>query len=223
MILYYLRGSIVYGSQNGHKLGFPTANLDPITCLALPWEGGWTPALWSYLTQASTLDSIRKEPLPSARALLDQLLPLAGVYASAALIFPFSGPFAAAPHSRDFLFGDSRSDIPNDADPHSSGTHAVGPLHPGMTNLGPRPSVDDSAAYSIETHLFDCSQDLYGAEMELFLLDFLRPTQKFPSFDALSAQLAKDQARAIERLAFLQGNQGLIEGLEKPSIRPDTL
>lgn len=185
VILYYLRGSIVYGSQNGHKLGFPTANLDPITCLALPWEGGWTPALWSHLTQASTLDSIRKEPLPSAGALLDQLLPLAGVYASAALIFP------------------------------SFVSHAVGPLHPGMTNLGPRPSVDDSAAYSIETHLFDCSQDLYGAEMELFLLDFLRPTQKFPSFAALSAQLAQDQARAIERLAVLQGNQGLIEGWEK--------
>lgn len=201
MNLYYLRGTVVHGSQNGHRLGFPTANLDPVTCLAFPWEGGWTPLLWSYLTQAATLDSIRKEPLPSAGALLDRLLPLAGVYASAALIFPPSGPCAVAS-----LSGEPRSTISDDADPHSFGSHAVGPLHPGMTNLGQRPSVDDSAAYSIETNLFDCSQDLYGAEMELFLLDFLRPTQKFSSFASLSAQLAKDQARAAERLAMLQEN-----------------
>lgn len=201
MILYYLRGTIIHGSQNGHKLGFPTANLDPITCLALPWEGGWTPALWSHLTQTSTLDSIRKEPLPSAGALLDQLLPLAGVYASAALIFPFSGPFVAAP-----ITGDLSAAGPYYADPHSSDPHAVGPLHPGMTNLGPRPSVDNSPAYSIETHLFDWSKNLYGAQLELFLLDFIRPTQKFTSFAALSAQLAQDQARAMERLAVLQRN-----------------
>lgn len=167
MILYYLRGTVIHGSQNGHKLGFPTANLDPVTCLALPWEGGWTPALWSYLTQVSTLDRIRKELLPPAGALYDQLLSLAGVYASAASI-------------------------------------AGGPLHPGMTNLGQRPSVDDSAAYSIETHLFDYAQDIYGATMELFLLNFIRPVQKFSSFAALSAQLAQDQASAVKSLAILQ-------------------
>ena len=62
----------------------------------------------------------------------------------------------------------------------------------GATNIGLRPTVDDGKAPSSETFILDFSGDLYGEHVDISLLKFLRPEQKFPSFDALKAQIMKD-------------------------------
>ena len=43
-----------------------------------------------------------------------------------------------------------------------------------------------------ETYLYNFEGDLYGKDMKVELLDFVRPEMKFESIDALKAQLDHD-------------------------------
>ncbi len=63
--------------------------------------------------------------------------------------------------------------------------------HFGITNVGTRPTVG-SDFISAETHLFDFSGDLYGKQITVELLAFLRAEHKFSSVDELSAQVHSD-------------------------------
>ena len=67
----------------------------------------------------------------------------------------------------------------------------------GITNIGIRPTVG-SEFVGAETHLFDFSGDLYGKEVTVELLAFLRAEQKFTSVEELSAQVHRDIERAKE-------------------------
>ena len=70
---------------------------------------------------------------------------------------------------------------------------------PGVANLGSRPTVDGTEA-RLEAHLFDFEGDLYGQQLEVELIDFIRPEQKFDGLDALTAQIAADSAMARKML-----------------------
>jgi riboflavin kinase / FMN adenylyltransferase len=48
----------------------------------------------------------------------------------------------------------------------------------------------------VEAHLLDFDGDLYGQEMELTFVEKIRDERKFPSLDALRAQIAQDVAAA---------------------------
>lgn len=61
----------------------------------------------------------------------------------------------------------------------------------GVMNIGTRPTVEGKTI-SIEVHLLDWSGDLYGKNLTVNLENFLRSEQKFPSLDALKAQIALD-------------------------------
>lgn len=65
----------------------------------------------------------------------------------------------------------------------------------GMLNLGPRPTFGD-AGRRIETHVFDASQDWYGAPLRLDFVARLRETRPFSGIEALRAQLAADERDA---------------------------
>lgn len=69
-----------------------------------------------------------------------------------------------------------------------------------MLNQGPRPTVGDLTR-SIEAHLFDFSENLYGRTVRVEWVERLRDTQRFPSLDALRAQLAIDRDRALDVLS----------------------
>jgi len=69
-----------------------------------------------------------------------------------------------------------------------------------MLNQGPRPTVGD-ATRSLEAHLFGVDQDLYGRMVRIEWVRRLRDTQKFPSLDALRAQLGQDREQALAILA----------------------
>jgi riboflavin kinase/FMN adenylyltransferase len=70
-------------------------------------------------------------------------------------------------------------------------------LHRGVANLGYRPTVGaEKPERLLELHLFDLDKDIYGEEVEVRFLRYLRPEQKFEHLDALAAQIARDVAQA---------------------------
>ncbi len=78
-------------------------------------------------------------------------------------------------------------------------TLADGTAVPGVANIGRRPTVNEGPESRVEAHLFDWSGDLYGQEVAVALLGYLRNERKFGSFDELRTQIALDaeQARAM--------------------------
>lgn len=70
---------------------------------------------------------------------------------------------------------------------------------PGVMNLGPQPSVDPSAPSAVEVHLLDRVITLYGQELDVEPVRFLRRQQVFPGLDELAEQIGRDarQARAV--------------------------
>ena len=70
----------------------------------------------------------------------------------------------------------------------------------GVASLGVRPMFGENIP-NFETHVFDFRGDLYGAQMSVALVEYLRPEQKFESLDALITQMDADSARAREILA----------------------
>jgi riboflavin kinase/FMN adenylyltransferase len=80
------------------------------------------------------------------------------------------------------------------------GRLADGNVVEGAANLGIRPSFEP-ARELLEPYFFDFSGDLYGQVLEVALISFLRPEQKFETLDALKAQMDQDCAEARRRLA----------------------
>jgi riboflavin kinase / FMN adenylyltransferase len=72
--------------------------------------------------------------------------------------------------------------------------------HDGVANYGIRPMYQVNVPL-LETHLFDFDGDLYGKYLSVELIRYIRPEAKFPSLDALIAQIAADAAKAREILA----------------------
>jgi riboflavin kinase/FMN adenylyltransferase len=48
----------------------------------------------------------------------------------------------------------------------------------------------------LEFHLFDLDRDLYGEDLELKFLKYLRPEKKFENLGALREQITRDVAAA---------------------------
>ena len=69
----------------------------------------------------------------------------------------------------------------------------------GAANLGVRPTFDPPKEL-LEPYFFDFDGDLYGQQIEVELVEFLRPEAKFDTLDALQAQMAEDCARAAALL-----------------------
>jgi riboflavin kinase / FMN adenylyltransferase len=65
--------------------------------------------------------------------------------------------------------------------------------HRAVLNIGVRPTFKDAKPQRrVEVHLLDFDDKIYGQELELTFAARLRDEQKFPSVDALRAQIARD-------------------------------
>lgn len=67
-----------------------------------------------------------------------------------------------------------------------------GCVYPGITNIGKKPTVNDSQQISVETFLYDFDKDMYGKEIVTELLHFKRPEQKFSDVQALKQKMEQD-------------------------------
>lgn len=79
-----------------------------------------------------------------------------------------------------------------------NGVYAVyvyieGERYKGMLNIGVRPTINNDKRRTIEVHIFDFNEDIYGKTVRLELLTFMREEAKFEGLDALILQLKKDE------------------------------
>lgn len=123
---HYIRGIVSSGFKKGRGIGFPTANLYPLT-----------------------------SPPPHI------CLPLEGVYVTTTVL-------------------------------------ADGRKIDSITNIGFRPTVHKHSPLSVETHLLDFGEDLYGQTIVVEFLDRIRPELKFASLDELKTQILKDIENCVK-------------------------
>lgn len=64
-------------------------------------------------------------------------------------------------------------------------------VYQGITNVGYKPTIGEDFL-GVETNLFDCDRELYGQDCVVEFYKFIRPEQKFNSFEALKAQIRRD-------------------------------
>ncbi len=80
--------------------------------------------------------------------------------------------------------------------------HAGGaPARDAVCNVGVKPTVEESGPLGLEVHLLaHDGSDLYGERVRVELVARLRAERRFPSVDALRAQIAADAAEARDLL-----------------------
>lgn len=71
-----------------------------------------------------------------------------------------------------------------------------GNQYKAVTNIGNRPSVDYDQQVTVESFIMDFEGDLYGKQMKLELVKYLRPVQKFSGLEGVLEQVKKDIAEA---------------------------
>ena len=67
---------------------------------------------------------------------------------------------------------------------------------PGVASLGVRPTMKQDGKPTLEVHLFDFDQDIYGQHVRVHFLKKLREEEKFSDMDALRRQIALDEQAA---------------------------
>jgi riboflavin kinase/FMN adenylyltransferase len=73
---------------------------------------------------------------------------------------------------------------------------ADGNTYNGVANIGRRPTVNAGPESRLEVNIFDFAGDIYGTEITVALIAYIRPEIKFSGLDALKAQIAADAAEA---------------------------
>lgn len=80
---------------------------------------------------------------------------------------------------------------------YSSRTLAGGRWYPSMTNIGVKPTVEYGGAPLAETYIHGFSGDLYGRDLQVVLLNFIRPEKRFASVEELKQQISRDVDEAV--------------------------
>lgn len=63
----------------------------------------------------------------------------------------------------------------------------------GVANVGVRPTIaSEQPQRLVELHLFDLKRDIYGEDVEVRFVKYLRPEQKFETLEALTQQIGRD-------------------------------
>jgi riboflavin kinase/FMN adenylyltransferase len=68
-----------------------------------------------------------------------------------------------------------------------------GKRYKGISNIGCRPTVEDGNRKTIETHILDFDEDIYGLALSIEFAARIREIIKFPSLEALAEQLKLDK------------------------------
>jgi len=81
-----------------------------------------------------------------------------------------------------------------------------GTAYNGVMNLGKKPTfVDNLEKPTLEVHLFDFSESVYGKELTIEFISYLRPERKFSAIDELISQIHRDADQAKTLLTSGRG------------------
>ena len=65
-------------------------------------------------------------------------------------------------------------------------------LYFSVTNIGKNPTFKSDESVSVETHLLDFDNDIYGDEISVQFIERIRDEKKFESVNELIAQIKDD-------------------------------
>ena len=86
---------------------------------------------------------------------------------------------------------------------YATRTLIAGEVFEGITNIGYKPTVGGETRKGVETYLFDLDRNLYGEIIQVQFYGYERPERRFPSLEALKAQIESDVAWGREFFSFL--------------------
>jgi len=72
-----------------------------------------------------------------------------------------------------------------------------GTYYRGVTNIGRKPTIHGESPVGVETFIMGLADDIYGKDIEVQLLNFERPEQKFASLEELKEQIERDKEYAL--------------------------
>lgn len=75
-----------------------------------------------------------------------------------------------------------------------------GKKYPAVSNIGVRPSTDSQGEANCETNIIGFSGNLYGREIAVYPLAFIRPERRFSDTAELTAEVMGNRAQAEEML-----------------------
>ena len=78
--------------------------------------------------------------------------------------------------------------------------HYEGMRYGGMLYIGNRPTIEDHNEKSIEVNIFDFNHTIYGQQLKLEFVKFIRGDEKLDGLAALKAKLAEDKEQALVAL-----------------------
>lgn len=67
-----------------------------------------------------------------------------------------------------------------------------------VVNIGTKPTFHEDYPLTVEAHIIDFKEDIYGEEIELFFIDKIRDEKKFLNIDQLVEQIRQDCDQAIK-------------------------
>jgi len=67
-----------------------------------------------------------------------------------------------------------------------------GVFYNGISNLGQKPTIAGEHQIGLETYILDFDGDLYGAKLQVELLFYIRPEERFASLEELKLQIKND-------------------------------
>jgi len=74
-------------------------------------------------------------------------------------------------------------------------------LHPGMLSIGSNPTVnEDLSLRSIEVHILNFDNDIYGRNISVFFRKRLRDEKKFDNLTQLTEQMGRDKEYTLRLL-----------------------
>lgn len=74
-------------------------------------------------------------------------------------------------------------------------------LFHGVMNVGTRPTVANNGAVTIEIHLFDFSEEIYGQKMKIEVMQHIRDEKRFENIEDLKNQIQLDEVTARNYLS----------------------
>lgn len=114
-----------------------------------------------------------------------KILPPDGVYATRTEI-TYDGKATATSSS------DSNASLD---DPNCNGSQVK--IYDSISNIGKQPTIDDNLERTVETHIFNINEDLYGKTVKVSFYKFIRPEKKFAGLDDLKAEISVNKEEVM--------------------------